>query len=200
LAPQADYVVLNISCPNTREGKTFEDAAALDALLTDIRRAQADRSDLDVPLLVKVSPPVSPKVTYDSQLEGVVDVATAHDIDGYVATNTAADRNGLSASAARLDAIGQGGLSGRPLEARALHWVRHLYRSTDGAVPIIGVGGIHDAASAYARIRAGASLLQVYTALVYGGPALVRRINRGLQDRLAHDGFASLRDAVGADA
>ena len=200
LAPHADYVVLNVSCPNTHEGKTFEDTDTLDALLTTIRNEQSRSPAHDVPLLVKVSPPVSDKVTYDSQLDGIVEVASAYDIDGYIATNTASDRQGLTTDADRLDAIGNGGLSGKPLEQRALHWVRHLYRRTDGAAPIIGVGGIHDADSAYARIRAGASLLQIYTALVYSGPGLVQRINRGLAERLAADGFASLSAAVGVDA
>ena len=200
LAPHADYVVLNVSCPNTHEGKTFEDTHTLDALLTAIRDAQSGSPAHDVPLLVKVSPPVSDKVTYDSQLDGIVEVASAHDIDGYIATNTASDRQGLTTDDERLDAIGKGGLSGKPLKKRALHWVRHLYRLTDGTVPIIGVGGIHDADSAYARIRAGASLLQIYTALVYGGPGLVQRMNRGLAERLDADGFSSITEAVGVDA
>ena len=139
LAPHADYVVLNISCPNTREGKTFEDTTALDDLLTAIRSVQAKSPAHRVPLLVKVSPPVSDCVTYDSQLEGVVDVATAHNIDGYIATNTASDRQGLTTDPERLTAIGAGGLSGQPLESRARHWVRHLYRLTEGDVPIIGI-------------------------------------------------------------
>ena len=200
LASHASYVVLNISCPNTREGKTFESPDALNDLLSGIREEQADGQGVGVPVLVKLSPPASDGVVFDTQVEDVLTVAQAHDVDGIVATNTASDREGLRTSDARIESIGAGGLSGKPLTARATRLVRYVYRATDGELPIIGVGGVHDADSAYAKIRAGASLVQLYTALVYEGPGLVQRINKGLVDRLHRDGYDSVTDAVGVDA
>lgn len=199
LAPHAAYVTLNISCPNTAEGKTFEDPAALDALLSAVF-AERTAAGLDVPVLVKLSPPLTDRVVFDSLVEELVAVARAHGVAGFVATNTAADREGLSTPEAVLDAIGRGGLSGAPIERRATQLVRYLYQKTGGSVPIIGVGGIASAEAAYAKIRAGASLVQLYTGLVYEGPGLVRRIKEGLVELLRRDGLASVRDAVGADA
>ncbi len=98
-----------------------------------------------------------------------------------------------------MDGIGRGGLSGRPLAARATALTRHLYRTTNGEVPLVGVGGIDSAEEAYARVRAGATLLQVYTGLVYEGPGLIRRVHRGLVRLLDRDGLATLADAVGLD-
>ena len=199
LVGQADYVTLNVSCPNTPDGGTFEDPAALDALLGAIT-AEQKAPGLAVPVLVKLSPPLSDRVLFDTRLEEILAVAADHDIDGFIATNTASDRKGVETSADRLDEIGAGGLSGPRLEARATRLVQYLYRATDGEIPIIGVGGVHDAESAYTKIRAGASLVQLYTALVYEGPGLVRRIKEGLVARLSDDGYASLENAVGADA
>ena len=200
LAPLADYVTLNISCPNTREGKTFEDPDALDDLLR-IVFAERRELDLDVPILLKLAPPHNTRVAYDSQVEGVVEVGSAYGVHGYIATNTAPDRpDSLRTDAETLDAIGRGGLSGQPLAERSTHLVRYLYRLTGGEVPIIGVGGIASADDAYAKIRAGASLVQVYTGLVYEGPALIKRIKQGLVERLKADGLGILQEAIGADA
>ena len=104
---------------------------------------------------------------------------------------------GLRSSKARLADIGDGGLSGRPLAARSTALVRHIYQQTNGAVPIIGVGGIDSPETAFERIRAGASLVQLYTGLVYEGPALVKRINKGLVRFLERDGFGSVGEAIG---
>lgn len=197
LAPWAGYVTLNISCPNTREGKTFEAPDALDALLEAIF-AERSALKLDVPLLVKLSPPASARVVFDSGFEETVQVALAHSVHGFVATNTAPDRAGLQTSASTLHRIGAGGLSGAPLEERATRLVRALYQHTGGQVPIIGVGGVDSAEAAYAKIQAGASLVQLYTALVYEGPGLVKRIKKGLVRLLERDGFASIAEAVGS--
>jgi dihydroorotate dehydrogenase len=199
LVSAADYITLNVSCPNTPDGGTFEDPAALDALLEMVAEEQ-EVPGLAVPVLVKLSPPPSDQVLFDTRLEEILAVAAARGVDGFVATNTTPDRQGLRTSAERLADIGDGGLSGPPLAARSTRLVRYLYQATDGAIPIVGVGGVHDAESAYAKIRAGASLVQLYTALVYEGPALVRRIKRGLVERLSEDGYASLKDAVGTAA
>jgi len=198
LVSEADYVTLNVSCPNTADGRTFEEPEALDELLGVIASEQK-APGLAVPILVKLSPPLSDQVLFDTQLEEIIAVAEERDVDGFIATNTAPDRQGLRTSAERLAEIGEGGLSGMPLEARSTRMVRYLYQATDGEIPIVGVGGVRDANSAYAKIRAGASLVQLYTALTYEGPALVREIKEGLVDRLSQDGYASVAGAVGAD-
>jgi dihydroorotate dehydrogenase len=197
LAPHAGYVVLNVSCPNTEDGQTFEDPHALDDLLTMIFSEQ-EAPGLQVPILIKLSPPISERVMFDTRLEDIVAVAQAHGVHGFIASNTAADRDGLQTPSDELEAIGDGGLSGPPLSNRATCLVRYLYRATDGEIPIVGVGGVHDAESAYAKIRAGASLVQLYTALVYEGPGLIKRIKEGLVQRLREDDHVSIADAVGA--
>lgn len=199
LAPLAGYVALNISCPNTTEGKTFEDPKTLHALLTALCYERKEMG-LRVPILVKLSPPVSDRVVYDSMVDDIVRVSLHHGVAGFIATNTASDREGLQTSEDRLEAIGLGGLSGAPLERRATRLVRYLYNKTEGQVPIIGVGGVASAEAAYAKIRAGASLVQLYTGLVYEGPGLVRAIKEGLVECLERDGLQHIRDAVGLDA
>ncbi|PSQ98207.1 MAG: quinone-dependent dihydroorotate dehydrogenase [Bacteroidetes bacterium QS_9_68_14] len=200
LAPHADYVTLNVSCPNTLGGGTFEEPDALDTLLEAVFAERERMSRSELPVLIKLSPPETDRLVYDSALEDTVAIAQAHGIDGFVAANTAPDRAGLSASHERLDEIGAGGLSGPPVAGRATALVRYLYRLTGGEVPIIGVGGVDSAQAAYEKIRAGASLVQLYTGLVYEGPGLVKRIKEGLAERLAEDGFGSVAAAVGADA
>lgn len=198
LAPYADYIALNISCPNTLEGKTFEAPSAFESLLKAIREERA-AIFRDVPLLVKLSPTFSDRVVFDSGVDVIVELARRYGVDGFIATNTASDRDSLETADSVLGEIGHGGLSGRPLEARSTHLVRYLYRLTDGKLPIIGVGGVFSAEDAYRKIRAGASLVQVYTGLVYEGPSLVRQIKEGLIELLDRDGFVRISDAVGVD-
>ncbi len=198
LAPLADYIALNVSCPNTAEGKTFEDPAALDGLLTAVMAERAALG-LDVPVVVKLSPPAAARFD-PGPVDELVALALGHGVAGFVATNTASDRTGLRTGAARLAEVGRGGLSGCPLEERSTALVRHLHRRTEGRVPVLGVGGVDSAAAAYRKVRAGASLVEVYTGLVYEGPGLVRRINRGLVRLLERDGFASVGEAVGTAA
>lgn len=198
LAPHASYIAMNVSCPNTAEGKTFEAPDALDALLKAITGEQTS-PDRRKPILLKLSPPDSPRVVFDSALEDMIAVAKAYEIDGFIASNTASDRAGLSASERRVREIGDGGMSGAPLHARSAQLVRYLYRATDGEIPIIGVGGIRDVDTAYETIRAGASLIQIYTGMVYEGPGLVKRIKQGLIDRLKRDGYSTIAEAVGVE-
>lgn len=198
VAALGDYLALNVSCPNTAEGKTFEAPDALDALLKMTRRVLAERS-FTRPLLVKLSPP-GPDGLDRPFLRELLSVCTAHHIDGFVATNTAPDRHGLRSTRRQLDAIGPGGLSGAPLAPRAEKLTRFLFRETDGTLPILGVGGIDSAEVAYRRIRCGASLVQLYTGLVYEGPGLIQRIHGGLLARLDRDGLAHLSEAIGLDA
>ncbi len=198
LAGLATYVVLNISCPNTREGKTFEDP---DSLATLLEAIMTDREEMRqrVPVLIKLSPTLSPHVVYDSAVEEMLAVAVEYGVEGFIASNTASDREGLTTPAEELARIGYGGLSGAPLQARTTRLVQYLYRKTEGQIPIIAVGGIDSAEAAYANIRAGASLVQLYSGLAYRGLGLVKRIKRGLVRHLRQDGFSHLRDAIGVD-
>lgn len=199
LAPLADYMALNISCPNTADGRTFEEAEGLDALLGVIFAERA-AMHLKVPVLIKLAPPLTPKVVFDSQVEDIVQVALAHGVQGFIATNTASDRQHLSTDAAQLERIGRGGLSGQPIFERSTQLVRYLYRRTEGKLPIIGVGGVASAEQAYAKLRAGASLVQLYTGLVYEGPSLIKDIKDGLVRLFEEDGHSSLRHVIGLDA
>lgn len=182
----ADYVVVNISSPNTPGLRDLQDPDRLDDLLSALRQAGGAR-----PLLVKIAPELS-----DAQRRAITDVAVARRVDGLIIANTTIARAAGLRSPARDET---GGLSGRPLFAPATRLLGQIYRDIGGAVPLIGVGGVSSGADAYAKIRAGASLVQLYTALIYEGFGLVRRIKADLAARLAADGFATLTEAVGAD-
>jgi dihydroorotate dehydrogenase len=171
MSPVADVLVLNISCPNSGDGRTFEAPEALTALLS----AVSDVRD-NTPLLVKVSPDLDPVA-----LDQVIEIAVAHGVDGFTATNTTVHREGLSASPEALSVIGPGGLSGAPLHARAVDTVRQIRARVE--LPIVGVGGIRGAAEAAAFLEAGANLIQLYTGFIYGGPTVVRQICAGLGQR-----------------
>jgi dihydroorotate dehydrogenase len=188
LASDADYIAVNISSPNTPGLRQLHERAALRTLLDALveRRRHLPRH---VPLFLKVSPDER-----DAQLRQVVDVALDSGIDGLIATNTTLARDGLSVPVNHA-----GGLSGRPLRARARRTIAVLATMTEGRVPIIGVGGVDDAASAYAHIRAGAHLVQCYTGLIYQGPGLPTRLVRDLAGLLRADGFSTLREAIGVD-
>lgn len=192
--PVADYLVVNVSSPNTPELRRLQEEGPLTELLgalIHLRDRLAREHRCKVPLLVKVAPDLS-----DDQLAAVVKAGEGAGIDGYVATNTTIQRPGLQ------DPLGreQGGLSGRPLATMARRMLAQLYLLTGGRKPLIGVGGIHDGAEAYRRIRAGASLLQIYTGLIYHGPRLPATMAREVAAALARDGFSSLQEAVGVDA
>lgn len=167
----ADYVTVNISCPNTGEGKTFEDPEALRDLLSAL-----NPSGQITPTLVKFS------VDTDQQtLEKLIAVCQDYMIDGYVATNTSSARAGLNTSAERLRAIGNGGLSGRAIAKQSTQIIQWIYEISEGARPIIGVGGIDSAEAALEKLKAGASLVQIYTGMIYKGPGLVADIKKGLK-------------------
>lgn len=187
LAPSADYVTINISCPNTADGKTFEDPLGLELLLKEVRI----RKNVP-PVLVKFSPDMNLK-----NLEEAVRVSMHYRIDGYVISNATTHRSGLATKYSELESIGAGGLSGGPLQTRSTNMIRLVSFMTKGSVPIIGVGGVDSAESAYEKIKAGASLVQLYTGLVYQGPRIAKKINEGLVILLERDGLKSLKDAVG---
>jgi dihydroorotate dehydrogenase len=194
LFPFASYFVVNVSSPNTPGLRDLQNPAALSELLAVLReenrRRAAERGLPPRPLLVKVAPDLD-----DADLARVVDAAMAQGAAGLVATNTTVSREGL-----REPSTQSGGLSGLPLRARATAVVRTLHRLAGPQLPIIGVGGIFSARDAYEKIRAGASLVQIYTGLLYEGPWLARRISRGLVALLQRDGCRHVRDAVGVDA
>jgi dihydroorotate dehydrogenase len=188
MAPLADYLTVNISSPNTPGLRALQDREALDALLGAVMAARGGER---TPIFLKVAPDLEPA--------DVADIAAAcldHRIDALIVSNTTIARPALRSA----HAGETGGLSGAPLHDMALQRLRDFHRALGGQVPLIGVGGIATAEQAYARIRAGAVLVQLYSALVYEGPMLAKRINAGLKALLARDGFARVGEAVGIDA
>lgn len=188
-----NYITLNISCPNTVEGKTFEEPEALKILLSEIVKAKATFEKQN-PILVKISPDVN-----FGELDKILEVCESFKMDGYVLTNTAKFRDGLTTSSQIIEAIGKGGLSGKPLRKKATELVRHAYKNLKRPC-LVGLGGIDSAEAAYERIKAGASVLQIYTGLIYEGPSVVKNIKKGLVELLKRDGFKNLSEAVGVEA
>jgi dihydroorotate dehydrogenase len=184
-----DYLVVNISSPNTPGLRDLQAKAALDALVEAVLAARAE-SGASPPLLIKIAPDLGPE-----ELADVAQIARARKVEGIIVGNTTIAR---PASLKGRDAGEAGGLSGRPLFARSTEVLGAMYRLTGAAIPLVGVGGVASAEDAYAKIRAGASLVQLYTGLVYGGPGLVGRIKSGLAALLRRDGFACVSDAVGS--
>jgi dihydroorotate dehydrogenase len=173
-AGKADFFVINVSSPNTPGLRKLQDREFLDGLLAGIRA--------DAPVLLKLAP----DLTFD-QLDDALVLVQKHKLAGIVATNTTLDH----------PVPPEGGLSGKPLRDRATECIRHLYRQSSGTVPLIGVGGIFSAEDAYEKICAGASLVEVWTGLIYEGPALVAKINHGLCHFLERDGFGGIHEAIG---
>jgi dihydroorotate dehydrogenase len=188
-----EYVVINVSSPNTAGLRDLQDSRTLRALVDRVvTRAKELTTRRTIPVLVKVAPDMP---AHD--LLASVDAAVEGGAAGIVATNTTIARDGLASAG---HAIAEtGGLSGRPLRPRAVETCRLLYAHLRDRVPIVGVGGIFTADDAYERIRAGASLVQLYTALIYEGPGVVSRIVRGLAERLERDGISHMRDAIGTN-
>lgn len=186
-APLADYLTLDISCPNTANGQVFLDPGALRDLLA--RLGALDLGAVRPALVAKLSPDID-----DARLRALVEVLLAGRIDGIAVANTTSQRPPLHGDGSR-----PGGLSGRPLFALATEVLAKVAALTARAVPLIGVGGIASGADVYAKIRAGADAVQLYTALIYGGPALVTKLKRDLTVFLLRDGFANVAEAAGAD-
>ena len=191
-APLADFLTVDISCPNSANGLVFLSPGPLEDLLGRLA-AVRDRRGLATPpaLVVKIAPDIE-----NDALDVLLEIIAAAGIDAITVCNTTTARPDTLTSPDRNE---RGGLSGKPLFARSTELLRHVYRATGGKIPLIGVGGISSGADAYAKIRAGASLVQLYTALVYQGPGLIGRIKQELADLLAADGFASLHAAVGSE-
>ncbi|HEY9437217.1 MAG TPA: quinone-dependent dihydroorotate dehydrogenase [Streptomyces sp.] len=195
LAPYADYLVVNVSSPNTPGLRNLQATAALRPLLTAVREA-ADRavSGRRVPLLVKIAPDLA-----DEDIDAVADLAVELGLDGIIATNTTIAREGLGLTSRRTLTEQTGGLSGAPLKERSLEVLSRLYARVGDDITLVGVGGIENAEDAWRRILAGATLVQGYSALIYRGPFFARSVHKGLAARLAASPYATLAEAVGAE-
>jgi dihydroorotate dehydrogenase len=191
LAPLADYVTVNVSSPNTLGLRALQEKDALQRLLGALAEERA-RIGASTPLLLKIAPDLDAPA-----LDDIAEAALAFGLQGITATNTTVAR---PPALSRRHAREMGGLSGAPLFAPSTEILRQLRARVDSKLVLIGVGGIASGADAYAKIRAGASLVQLYTALVFEGPGLIGRIKRDLAALLARDGFSSLSQAVGIDA
>lgn len=200
LGPHADYMVINVSSPNT---PGLRDLQATEKLLPIVQRVRAALDDAcplrRVPLLVKISPDLA-----NDDVESVASLAVEEQLDGIIATNTTTLRSGLNTPRDTVEACGRGGLSGRPLKERSLEVTRTLRRQLlrHGAakeIVLVAVGGIDCAADAYAHLRAGATLVQAYTGFIYRGPRFAARVAREMVALAAQDGFADLEAAIGAD-
>lgn len=190
LAPFASYLTINVSSPNTPGLRDLQAGAVLDDLLARAIDAR-DRTAASKPLLVKISPDLSLL-----ELDDLIEVVKKRGIDGMIVSNTTVSR---ARDLRDPNAREEGGLSGRPLFALSTWMLSEAFKRVERAFPLIGVGGIDSADAAWRKIRAGASLLQLYTGFTYKGFGLVRTIKLGLLDRLARGGFASIADAVGGD-
>ncbi|MGW0230502.1 quinone-dependent dihydroorotate dehydrogenase [Actinopolymorpha singaporensis] len=210
LAPYADYLVVNVSSPNTPGLRDLQAVERLRPLLAAVRQTldepartervdHRDRADharpptaRRVPLLVKIAPDLS-----DADVDAVADLALDLGLDGIIATNTTIGRDGLRTDAGEVAELGAGGLSGAPLKARALEVIRRLHARVGDRLVLVAAGGIENADDAWERIRAGATLVQAYTGFIYGGPAWPRKVHRGIARRARAAGYGSVAEAVG---
>ena len=193
----ADYFTVNVSSPNTPGLRTLQNKEPLMRLLSSIlelnQRLAADHEVDPKPVLLKIAPDVT-----DEQLTDIISILREIEMSGIIATNTTLSRADLKTADDTVEAIGAGGLSGAPLTVRSRMVVKQLHDELKGQVPIIGVGGVMCGPDAWQMILAGASLVQVYTGFIYGGPGMVRDINLHIAEQLKQRGFSSVSEAVGA--
>ncbi|MEO7033271.1 MAG: quinone-dependent dihydroorotate dehydrogenase [Polyangiaceae bacterium] len=200
LGPLADYFVVNVSSPNTPGLRNLQAVELLRPLLSAVQAELATISPRR-PLLVKIAPDLN-----DADIDAIADLALELELDGIIATNTTISRSGLSSAPERVEAIGAGGLSGAILKARSLEVLTRLHRrlrahsTGEKQLTLISVGGIESAEDVWARLRAGASLVQLYTGFVYGGPLLVSSLRRGLERRLAASEFDTIEAVIASAA
>jgi len=187
MAPLASYLAVNISSPNTPGLRALQDEAALAGLLDGVLDARGSKGP---PVFLKVAPDLEP-----GDIDAIARIAIERKLGGLIVSNTTISRPPLRSR----HAGEAGGLSGEPLKPLALRRLRDFREATGGALPLVGVGGIGSAEDAWARIRAGASLVQLYSAMVYEGPGIARRIVRGLETLMRRDGFGSVAEAVGSE-
>lgn len=187
--PVADYIVVNISSPNTPNLRELQQAESLEELIGTLQNRNSELGRK--PLLVKIAPDLT-----EAEIEQAVDVCILNDVAGIIATNTTISRDGLRT--AYVEDIGAGGLSGKPLAKRSTEVISSIYKFSNGKLPIIGVGGIFSAEDAFEKIAAGASLVQAYTGFVYAGPTFAGDVNSGLAAIIRDRGFANIDEAVGS--
>ena len=169
-----DYFVVNVSSPNTPGLRELQDKEPLTKLLMRLQELNASKENRK-PILLKIAPDLT-----DAQLDDIIAIVQDSKIDGVIATNTTIDRSMLTTDQKEVEAIGNGGLSGKPVRKRSTEVIRYLSEKSKKAFPIIGVGGIHSAEDAIEKLEAGASLVQLYTGFIYEGPALIKRINKAI--------------------
>lgn len=174
LYPYVDYFVVNVSSPNTPNLRDLQEKEPLTYLLKKLKRENGRKSK-PKPILLKIAPDLT-----ESQLDDIIDIVNSVKIAGVIATNTTISRDDLTTNAEEVQAIGAGGVSGKPLKSRSTEVIRYLHQKSNGAFPIIGVGGIYSAADALEKLEAGASLVQIYSGFVYEGPGLVKEICKGI--------------------
>ncbi len=174
LHPYVDYFVVNVSSPNTPGLRELQDKEPLSRILNSLKERNKTKT-AEKPILLKIAPDLT-----DSQLDDIIDIVKETKIDGLIATNTTIAREPLTSSKEEIEAIGAGGLSGKPLTKRSTEVIRYLHEKSGGSFPIIGVGGIYTANDALEKLEAGASLVQVYSGFIYEGPGIVKSICKGL--------------------
>ena len=187
LGPLADYLVVNVSSPNTPGLRDLQAVEELRPILSVVKESAT------TPVLVKIAPDLS-----DEDIDAVADLAAELGLDGIVATNTTISRDGLHTNADEVAAMGAGGISGAPVAARSLEVLKRLYDRIGGQLAIISVGGISTPQQAWERITSGANLLQGYTPFIYGGPGWIRDIHRGIAAQIKAHGLNSIEQAVGS--
>jgi len=174
LFPYVDYFVVNVSSPNTPNLRELQDKEPLTKLLTMLQKLNHNKK-APKPILLKIAPDLN-----NAQLDDIIEIVQASKIDGIIATNTTISREGLKEKKQRIDKIGNGGLSGRPVKQRSTEVIRYLSNKSNGELTIIGVGGIATPQDAKEKLEAGAALIQVYSGMIYEGPYMVKRINQYL--------------------
>ncbi len=192
LAQHFAYATLNVSCPNAQDGCMFQDPKLLDELLEGFSREKKY-----CPIFLKISTHLS-----EAEVDEILAVVKKYDfVDGFIVGNLSKRRHelNLKSSPAELDKIPAGGISGAPVRELSTNLIRHIYKKTHGKYVIIGLGGVFTAEDAYEKIKAGASLVQIITGLIYGGPMAVKRINKGLVELLKRDGYSNVSEAVGKE-
>ncbi len=177
LFPYVDYFAVNVSSPNTPGLRDLQEKEPLTALLNRLQELNS-ANDKRKPILLKIAPDLT-----NAQLDDIITIVADTKIDGVIATNTTIDRNGLKTDKNKLKAIGDGGLSGKPVKSRSTEVIKYLADTSNKAFPIIGVGGIHSPEDALEKLDAGATLVQLYTGFIYEGPALIKRINKAILQR-----------------
>ena len=184
----ADYITVNISSPNTEGLRDFHDQEKLEDLLLALNKIKSENK-INIPLLLKISPDIK-----DNQISEIADTAIINDISGIILTNTTNSNKDKLISDFKKE---EGGLSGEPLQQISTNMIKKFYKQLNGKIPIIGVGGVNSGKSAYEKIIAGASLLQLYTGLVYKGPSIVKNIKKELIQILKIEGLNNIKDAIG---